>query len=187
MELVMRRACNLLVIMPTGKGKSLLFMLPAKTTEASKVTIVVLPLEALPADFERRCTRSRISHARWMPGQSPEGCSLVFVSPEHATRTDFLSYAISLETKGRLSRVVFDECHLILTQREFRECFIQLGHLRALATPFVLLTATLPEKLHPEVFQSLRVKDCHVVQAKSTRPDAAIKEGEYVSQWEKLQ
>ena len=43
----------LLVVLPTGAGKSLLFILPA-TYEGSGVSIIIVPLLALQEDFVRR-------------------------------------------------------------------------------------------------------------------------------------
>ena len=47
------------VVMPTGGGKSLLFMLPAWVPEAG-MTIVVVPLIALQDDLMRRCRKLHI-------------------------------------------------------------------------------------------------------------------------------
>jgi len=53
---------NVLGIMPTGGGKSLTFMLPARCSPGG-VTIVVVPLTALESDMVRRCKESDIKCA----------------------------------------------------------------------------------------------------------------------------
>jgi superfamily II helicase len=60
---VLQRNSNLLCIMPTGGGKSLLFMLPAYMEE--KVTIVVVPLVALLEDLRRRLGALDMAYAVW--------------------------------------------------------------------------------------------------------------------------
>jgi CRISPR/Cas system-associated endonuclease/helicase Cas3 len=60
---VLRRNSNLLCIMPTGGGKSLLFMLPAYMEE--KITIVVVPFVALLEDLRRRLGALDMAYAVW--------------------------------------------------------------------------------------------------------------------------
>ena len=49
-------------MMPTGGGKSILFMLPAYV-EPSGTTVVVIPLIALRQDFQQQCQQLNISCA----------------------------------------------------------------------------------------------------------------------------
>jgi superfamily II DNA helicase RecQ len=46
-------------VMPTGGGKSILFMLPAYI--GGGLTVVVVPLIALRGDLQQRCTQAGIS------------------------------------------------------------------------------------------------------------------------------
>ena len=50
----------MVVVLPTGEGKSLLFLL-LSLLPGSSVTVVVLPLAALQQDLVRRCSECRIS------------------------------------------------------------------------------------------------------------------------------
>ena len=61
---VLERKDDLLVVLPTGCGKSLLFQLPAMV-ERRKMTVVVLPLISLTKDMKRRCTQQGISWEVW--------------------------------------------------------------------------------------------------------------------------
>jgi replicative superfamily II helicase len=61
---VLERKDDLLVVLPTGCGKSLLFQLPA-FIEQRKMTVVVLPLISLTKDMKRRCTEKGISWEVW--------------------------------------------------------------------------------------------------------------------------
>lgn len=62
LQALMQGYKNVLGIMPTGGGKSLTFMLPARCSPGG-VTIVVIPLTALEGDMVRRCKESDIKCA----------------------------------------------------------------------------------------------------------------------------
>jgi superfamily II DNA helicase RecQ len=61
---IMSREEDLLAVLPTGGGKSLLFMLPAFVEEIT-VTVVVLPLVSLTKDMQRRCTLGGMTWTTW--------------------------------------------------------------------------------------------------------------------------
>lgn len=54
MRAIQNRDSIVVAVMPTGSGKSMLFMLPA-WIELGGTTIVVVLLIALRADMQRRC------------------------------------------------------------------------------------------------------------------------------------
>ena len=61
---VLKRESDLLVVLPTGCGKSLLFMLPT-LVEIGMMTVVVVPLVALTGDMKRRCDQAKIRWTEW--------------------------------------------------------------------------------------------------------------------------
>ena len=91
MTTIMSWTEQVVVVLPTGGGKSLLFMLPCTLPDAG-VTIVVVPHVALRADLMRRVRELRIDHLEWLLGERREA-ALVFVSVEAASSSDFLKYA----------------------------------------------------------------------------------------------
>ena len=107
---------NVLGIMPTGGGKSLTFMLPARCSPGG-VTIVVVPLTALEGDMVRRCKESDIKCAVWDAGRPPEWASIVFVTPEAAVGQAFKRFMQQKKSTGQLDRLVIDECHVVLDSR----------------------------------------------------------------------
>jgi superfamily II DNA helicase RecQ len=82
---------QVVVILPTGAGKSLLFMLPYTLPDAG-ITILVVPLVALRRDLLRRLRELRIDHMEWLPGEKRES-GLVLVTAEAASTRDFFKYA----------------------------------------------------------------------------------------------
>lgn len=79
---------QVVAILPTGAGKSLLFMLPCTLPDAG-VTILIVPLVALHGDMLRRVREMKIDHLEWQPGESREA-ALVLVSAEAVSSKDFM-------------------------------------------------------------------------------------------------
>jgi superfamily II DNA helicase RecQ len=135
----------LVVILPPGAGKSLLFQLPASLPDAG-TTIVVLPFQALSYDLVGRCRSLGLTASLWIR-QQQTSTRLVFVSAEAAAMNDdFLTYASTLQADGRLDRIVIDECHVPLIAASYRQRLVHLDRLRAIPCPLLLLTGTLPPK-----------------------------------------
>ena len=139
---------QVIAILPTGAGKSMLFMLPCTLPDAG-VTILIVPLVSLRGDLLRRVEELQIEYLEWIPGEAREA-SLLFVSVEAACTSDFIWYARSLVNRQKLDRIVVDECHLTVTAVEYRPKMIDLTNIRALRTQFVYLTATLPPSMQNE-------------------------------------
>jgi superfamily II DNA helicase RecQ len=68
--------------MGTGRGKSLVFMLPALTSMG--VTVVVVPLLALKSDLRDRCVKAGIECVEWDGNYPHQWAQIVLVVPEVA-------------------------------------------------------------------------------------------------------
>lgn len=101
---------QIVAILPTGAGKSMLFLVPCSLPGAA-TAILVVPLVALRGDLLRRTARVGIDDLEWLPGERREA-HLVIVSVEAAGTKDFMTYAQQLVARQRLDRIVVDECHL---------------------------------------------------------------------------
>jgi superfamily II DNA helicase RecQ len=163
----------LVVVLPTGGGKSLLFTVPA-CLDGAGVTIVVVPYRALIEDLVGRIQRCGIDCIEWKHGES-NPATIVVVSADIAGDTtsngNFLGYANILSSKGLLRRVVVDECHLIFTSSDWRPKLAMLKNLRLLACPIVLLTATLPPVREGEIATSMLIQCATYVRASTVRPN----------------
>jgi hypothetical protein len=82
---------HVVAVMPTGAGKSMLFMLPA-WAEQGGTTVVVVPLIALRGDMMRRCKKLGISCAEWDSRRLPDAAAVVLVTPELAVREEFATF-----------------------------------------------------------------------------------------------
>jgi len=163
----------LVVVLPTGGGKSLLFTVPACLDRAG-VTVVVVPYRALIEDLVGRIQKCGIDCIEWKHGES-NPAAVVVVSADVAGDTisngNFLGYANMLSSKGLLRRVVVDESHLIFTSSDWRPKLAMVKNLRLLPCPIVLLTATLPPVREGELATSMLIQCATYVRASTVRPN----------------
>ena len=130
LTLVMSWTEQVVVVLPTGAGKSAIFMLPCTLPDAG-ITILIVPLVALRCDLLRRLRELRVEHLEWLPGERREA-GLVLVSVEAAATADFLTYARTLIDQQKLDRIVFDECHLTVTAASYRDSIVDVTEIREL-------------------------------------------------------
>lgn len=147
----------------TGSGKSLLFTLPPLLV-SSKITIVIVPFVALAEDLYKRAKQLYINVEKWSDSQDSTGMSpwtkLVIVTTDAAVGDRFRNFLSAKEAGCELERIVFDECHIRLTNDDFRPMLVQLARLRSFRTQTIYLTATMPPSmlgLFKQVFQVPRV------------------------------
>ncbi|MEZ6013802.1 MAG: ATP-dependent DNA helicase RecQ [Planctomycetota bacterium] len=143
---------DVLVTMPTGAGKSLIYQLPALVLDG--LTLVVSPLIALMKDqvdalrargiaatFVNSSLERRERAARLEAAQRGE-YDLLFVTPERFRSAAFLAALPAL----RITRLAVDEAHCISQWgHDFRPDYSRLGLYRAsllARVPTVALTAT---------------------------------------------
>jgi len=171
---VLDKQTPLVVVLPTGGGKSLLFTVPACVEEVG-VTVVVVPYRALIEDLVGRIRGAGVECIEWAHGEN-NPASVVIVSADVVgditSNSNFLGYAQLLKSKGLLQRIVVDECHLVLTARHWRENLLKVKNLRLLGCPIVLLTATLPPLRERELEASMLVKNATYIRASTVRPNA---------------
>ena len=148
MVTVMSRTEQVVVVLGTGEGKSMLFMLPCALPDAG-ITILILPLVSLRGDLLRRVRELAIDHWVWAPHET-RNAPLVFVSAEAAGSKAFRAYAYKLAATGDLGRIVLDEAHFTVTASEYRTAMVDLALIRGVRTQFVYLTATLPPSLQAQ-------------------------------------
>lgn len=146
MAVVTSRAEQVVIVLGTGEGKSLLFMLPCVLPGAG-VTVLVLPLVSLRGDLLRRVRELGIGHHVWSLEEPDTSAPLVFVAVEAAATSRFRAFAAQLAAKQELDRIVVDEAHLTVTASDYRPAMVDLALIRSVRTQFVYLTATLPPSM----------------------------------------
>ena len=159
----------LIVVLPTGGGKSLLYMLPAKLYSFGYTSIVIVPYVSLLSDLLRRCQELGINAIEWLPG--PEyWASLVFVSADRAVCSEFQQYCRSIQLQGRLRSIFFEECHIYLETSTFRELLWQLKK-TTVPTQIVGLTATLPPESTSRLEEIMLWENATYIRASTSRPE----------------
>lgn len=174
---IMKNKSPIVVIMGTGAGKSLLFMLPAKSVSAG-TTVVITPLISLQDDLADRCRRAGISCMSWdsrkAKTQAHSPTQIVIVTPEAAVGTTFSTFLNRLQGMHQLDRIVVDECHAVLdSTARFRPKLRELGRMVTRRVQMVYLTATLPPSDEAEFMEIMKVDvpEEHVLRAATSRPN----------------
>lgn len=158
---------DVLVLMPTGGGKSLCFQIPALVLPG--LTIVVSPLISLMKDQVDTLRRRGIAatyinstlgtaevDAR-LAACAHGGMKLLYVAPERFDSNDFMRRLHGF----RISLLAVDESHCISEWgHDFRPSYRRLGAVRReLACPVVALTATATPTVREDILAQLELRD----------------------------
>lgn len=161
-------ARDVLVIMPTGGGKSLCYQAPALVRPG--LTLVVSPLIALMKDQldgllangvrAAMLTSSLDADERTAVRRAMDRRELdvLFVSPERLAADGFVEHA----ERAGLTSIAVDEAHCISHWgHDFRPDYRQLGALRERRpdVPIIALTATATPRVREDIVSELRLVD----------------------------
>lgn len=176
---------NTFVVMPTGGGKSIIYLLTAIAQPG--ISIVISPLLSLIEDQMLRCSSIGISSAALL-GEMPESekqnvystlkeplCQLkiLYTTPETLMSDRVLRSILNyLHSLSGIQRFVVDEAHCAVEWGyEFRPAYASLKLLRSdfPEIPLLMLTATATEAVINETIQMLGLKDVNIIKSDFSR------------------
>jgi ATP-dependent DNA helicase RecQ len=168
-----------IVLLPTGAGKSLCFLVPAAMLD--KPTLIIYPLLALMADQKRRMDAGSLEAVTFRGGQSEEereenfrklagGAKIILANPE-VLQSERL---VARLAECHIVHAAIDEAHCTAQWGDsFRPAYLKLGEILAkLKVPVVTaFTATASEPVLNRVAEVLFGGQAHVVRSDSDRPN----------------
>ena len=175
---------DVLMILPTGGGKSLCYQLP--TLILNGVSVVISPLLALMHDQVTALRANGISAAMISSMQSFEEIKdieqklykkeikFLYVAPERFKSEYFLNMLKNLD----INFFVIDEAHCVSEWgHEFREDYRKLSLLKQNFpnTPIAAFTATATKEVQKDIIATLKLKSPKIVRGKLFRENLTIK------------
>lgn len=182
-DLVLQRK-DVMVIMPTGGGKSLCYQLPAVLMEG--MAIVVSPLISLMKDQVEALKANGIAAEFYNSSLPSEylmsierNCldgkvKLLYVSPEKVVNTGFIHFLESL----KINLIAIDEAHCVsFWGHDFRPEYAQLKRLKEFFpnVPFIALTATADKVTRKDILNQLGMEEAETFISSFDRPNLSLK------------
>lgn len=171
---------HILAVMPTGRGKSLCFQLPALMRDG--LAIVVSPLIALMKDQVDELTRRGIGAAALNSSQLPDeqmeimrraaggNLKFLYVAPERFKVSSFVDMLPNFKVK----LFVIDEAHCISEWgHDFRPDYLRLKKAIAISgcEQVVAMTATATKDVEKDIIKQIGIPEMKIFVSGFTRPN----------------
>lgn len=178
---------DLLLLLPTGGGKSLVYQYVAALNEG--LVLVVSPLIALMDDqvlkTEKLGLRGRQLHSGLdkttrearLREVADGQVDILFVTPERFRKPEFRDVLGELVKQGRLRLLAVDEAHCISQWgHDFRPDYSRLGEIRQFLgnPPTIALTATATVNVQNDILKNLNMEGATLLRAPMQRPNLGL-------------
>jgi len=168
---------DILILSPTGSGKSICFQLPSLIDNT--ITIVISPLKSLIEDQINDLKNKNINCAYINSDLSKkektefykklkdyEGFMLLYLTPEAITQDEKLINILKdLHIKNKIARIVIDEAHCVsIWGHDFRDSYLKLEQLKIQFkdVKIMALTATATKKVREDITNILKLDNPHI-------------------------
>jgi ATP-dependent DNA helicase RecQ len=178
------RGRDVLVVMPTGSGKSAAYQIPGQLLDGP--TIVISPLIALQRDQMLSLAERNAGGAVAVNSAQGAGSSVnsleqiragkaeyVFLSPEQLAKPEIVDRLVA----ARPSLIAIDEAHCVSAWgHDFRPDYLQLGRIieRLGHPPVIALTATASPPVRQDIVAALGLRDVQQVIRGFDRPNISL-------------
>jgi superfamily II DNA helicase RecQ len=175
-----------LLVLPTGGGKSMTFMLPA--VASSKISIIVTPLLALAKDQVENANDNDIEAASWSSQTSERQKAalareivsedgflrLLYTTPESLQTERLLDILTTAHASNRLCMLAVDEAHAVSEWgHDFRPSYLTLRDIRTKlpGLPCLAVTATATPRVRTSIVNYLSLKEPTILLGSFNRPN----------------
>jgi bloom syndrome protein len=180
---------DILVLSPTGSGKSMCYQLPAIATKG--VTVIVSPLKSLIEDQITQLKNKNINVAFLNEDVSKKEKAelmkklkniddylLFYVTPEIILDDKIILLLKDLHNEGLFPRLVIDEAHCVSTWgHDFRDSYLKLKLIKKYITNLRItaLTATATPIVKEDIINILELENPHIEASGFFRPNLNLK------------
>jgi len=178
------RGHDVLVVMPTGSGKSAVYQVPAQLLDGP--TIVISPLIALQRDQMLSLAERNAGGAVVVNSAQSAGSSAASLEQIHAGKAEYIFLAPEQLAKPEMvdrlaaakpSLIAIDEAHCVSAWgHDFRPDYLQLGRVidRLGHPPVIALTATAAPPVREDIVAALGLRNIRQVIRGFDRPNIAL-------------
>ena len=155
---------DLIVILPTGHGKSLLFF-SAIVNQPEKAILLIVPLVSLAEDMARRFEEFDGQIQFTVCTKPTQYCNenVIITTPEAIAIDTIYRSLNSIIVQDKISRIFIDEAHFTETDAGYRPDLARLYHVMTLRAPICLLSATMSSDIKQGI-QTAYFKKHHPVE-----------------------
>jgi len=190
LKAILALRADVLVIMGTGSGKTMLALLPV-LLEPDQASVVVLPLKSLMTDYKRRLKNLGINFEHYTgAGHGPitGNCNFILVSADVAIH-DHWKQALDHfnRTYFTVVRLFFDEGHYAITSNDYRPALRQVFTLRTLPIQLVIFSGSIPPISEPAIHEAFGLQpETIVIRSPTHRPELQLNLSDYQYGWNKV-
>jgi len=176
---VLLKVPYILGILGTNKGKSLSYLFTSSLA-TSKYTIVILPLVGLKVNMLQRAQDFSIPCSIFEESNTLSTLTLVSLETI-VTNNHFGTLLNSLIVSNKLDRIIFDECHLLITSSSYRSIMYRIKEILLYKTQFVFLSGTVPLYIERRLKEVLLLPKLSTIRGTTTRTNIAYVTKQYNS------